>query len=963
MPLDLYGQETVDRLSTMPGVEVPEPSMFQGFARGTGMLAMRGFASTARAVDLAGSIGPIVEDAFTGGTEAQDRYFKEHDEVFGSAVDYWTPKPSEVGSAARVVGPLVSMFPTVFTSPGLAVLGAGLGTGEELVKRGVPAEKAGGMALIEGGATGLGIWMPILGQNLWQRVLLGGAGYNVVQGLGVRGAGQVILAGTPAEKDYRALDPEAITLDALLGMAFGTFAHLSPAQREAGASAWNKIRSWVQAWKPSEVDALAAMRQAQHLNVDSTPGRPIAPEDVIAHTERLKTAIEQLARNEPVDVSDRPMPNTVPDEARVAEAQRNFEFLQAEAERVRQAEGIPRPEDFGPIKTPTVDVMAQAIDKVGDQRFQQLVGEHLASFGERLSPRDEAFAVEQVARWIVGGAFERKLEIPLAERLTPEQRVVETHAREQVLSDLEANVRDYAKLPESEGGKILNTDVARELFPEYRAARYLHSPSVHEPASALVKELYTRALAEPDPHGLNMVTFTAGGTGAGKTTALGAVPLASKVVEASQIVYDTNMASFKSGVQKVDQALAAGKQVNIMYVGADPEEALRRALSRAMRTGRTVPLVEHAKTHQGSADTIAQMMEHYKGNDQVQFVILDNGAGAKGEVHIVEPAKAGAYFKSLNFKNLPERLQGVLDAEKAAGRINEAIYQGTAHGFPEEAGAAPGARGAGEPAGGGEALRDEPGGDTGAPAPGQRFIVYRLGETAGTLANRNAGNADSVARYIMGTEDALGPISSKAQKVFAYEVTVDQPFGKYEGLTAAREGAQGTPGRTVRGDEVAYSFPKEGYQAKLVGQTTLQDLRAALTERGHASFDDAGTKIGAEVIREQLAPERARIAQELAAPGKAQAPAEAPIAQGAPEGEGKPGTPGAKVEIDPLTHAADRFAAENQDLLITVGQNVDGTPIQRRPGEILEDARLGVEDARAQADLYRAAATCLMGGG
>lgn len=693
MALDLYNRESLDRISSLQPVENPEAGVFDGFLRGTGLYAMRGFATTARAVDLLGSVGPIVQDRFTGGTEAQDRYFREHDDVFGSAVDYWTPRPNEVGQAAQVAGNLLSMLPTVITSPSLAVGAAQLSAGEELVQKGVSAEKAQAVGALEAGATGLGVWMPILGKNGWQRIFLGGAAYNAAQGVAVRGGAHLILQGDQAAEEYKAFDPTALTLDVLLGMAFGSLAHLSPEQRAQGARAWDKISKWTQGWRPSDVDAVAALRQAQHLNVDSVPGTAAGPEDIAAHVDRISAAIDQLAKDKAVEVSDQPEPNVVHDPAREAENQSNLEFLQEEAARLAEA-------DLGPQKPPTVDAMSQAIERVGEERFQQLVGEHLASFGEKLAPTEEAFAVEQVARWIVGGAFDRQMEIPFAEKLTPEQRVVETHAREQVLGDIEGQLRAYEQLPDSEGGKIINTDVARELFPEYRQARSIHSPSVHEPASALTKELYARKLAEPDPNGLNMVTFTAGGTGAGKTTALGAVPLASKIVEVSQIVYDTNLATFASAVKKVDQALAAGKQVNIMYVGADPEEALRRALHRATRTGRTVPLEEHAKTHQGSAETIAKMMEHYQGNDQVQFVILDNGSSGKGDVRIVEPAEAGAYFKSLNFKNLPERLQGVLDAEKAAGRIDETIYQGTTQRFPEEAGPAPSARGEGEPAGG-----------------------------------------------------------------------------------------------------------------------------------------------------------------------------------------------------------------------------------------------------------------------
>src|SRR3546814_2422265 len=66
------------------------------------------------------------------------------------------------------------------------------------------------------------------------------------------------------------------------------------------------------------------------------------------------------------------------------------------------------------------------------------------------------------------------------------------------------------------------------------------------------------------------------------------------------------MNTLSSAVDKVEQALAAGRDVRIAYVYRDPVEALTGgAIPRAERqavkfgSGRTVPLVEHAKTHIG----------------------------------------------------------------------------------------------------------------------------------------------------------------------------------------------------------------------------------------------------------------------------------------------------------------------------------------------------------------------------
>lgn len=353
MPLDLYQAETLDRVSSLPPATSIEPGAWDGFVRGTGLATMRGFAKTGRAIDLLGSVGPIMKDAVTGGTELQDRYFKEHDEVFGRAVDYWTPKPNEVGAAAEVVGSLVSMLPTVIASPALAVGSAQLDIAEDLVRKGVDATRAQAVGAAQGVGLGLGIWMPILGRNLWERVLVGGAGFNLVQGAATRGASEVILQGTPAAGDIKAFDGEALTLDALLGLAFGGIAHISPSQRAQGKAVWDRIGGWAKNLQPSEVDAIATLRQAQHLNVDSTPGQPVDAAAVGAHVDRVRAAIDQLVNDRPVDVEGMPASQMEPD-GRFVEADKRAEALVAEGERVRTEEGLPpTPETEGP-PAPTI---------------------------------------------------------------------------------------------------------------------------------------------------------------------------------------------------------------------------------------------------------------------------------------------------------------------------------------------------------------------------------------------------------------------------------------------------------------------------------------------------------------------------------------------------------------------------------------------------------------------------------
>lgn len=271
-------------------------------------------------------------------------------------------------------------------------------------------------------------------------------------------------------------------------------------------------------------------------------------------------------------------------------------------------------------------------------------------------------------------------EIPRAAGLSPADRAIETQFAEQIGANPEAAARAYDALPDAAGGKILNTDLARELSKDYLKDRSGKSAAVHEPASWLVKYLYAKKLAEAPGKGEKArVIFSAGGTGAGKTSGLA---LLKGAADKAQLIYDTNMNRFESARQKIDQALAAGKDVRIVYTFRDPLEALTQgALPRAMRqeakfgSGRTVPIDEHLGTHVGSRQAIEQIAAHYAGDNRVHITVVDN-SGGKGAAKLValsqipKPAE-GAY------NGLREKAVQTLDAERAAGRISEAVHNGT----------------------------------------------------------------------------------------------------------------------------------------------------------------------------------------------------------------------------------------------------------------------------------------------
>lgn len=299
---------------------------------------------------------------------------------------------------------------------------------------------------------------------------------------------------------------------------------------------------------------------------------------------------------------------------------------------------------------------------------------------------------------VTGAALETALTVaPMAGKVAKKasgavERMTRVSAKEaneklatRAAKDWEGVSLEYSQLKDSNDGQILNTDIARELSPEYLKDR-TRSADVHEAASAIVKKLYKEKLAAPTPENKDpVVMFSAGGTGAGKTTGVKELGMVS---ERAEIVYDTNMNTLDSAVSKIDQALESGRSVQIVYTFRDPIESLSDgALSRATRqeaefgTGRTVPIKEHVKTHIGARQVVPQLAERYKGDNRVKIVVIDNTRG-KGNQELSSLDKLPEIGDRLS---LERKAYEVAKQQYENGQISEATFRGTTEGLSKRA--------------------------------------------------------------------------------------------------------------------------------------------------------------------------------------------------------------------------------------------------------------------------------------
>lgn len=234
-------------------------------------------------------------------------------------------------------------------------------------------------------------------------------------------------------------------------------------------------------------------------------------------------------------------------------------------------------------------------------------------------------------------------------------------ARRRTADNVVPFINQYKNRPDTLGGRKIDTDAVRELFPEYNnpdtlvneifdttGSRY-RSADIHEGASDLSKIMYDDLLEAPIPSGItDKVTFTAGSAGAGKSRGIASLPKNIQPDLNSKVFYDTNLANFDSARKKIDKALKSGDgntPVDIFYVHKPIEGAFKNTLQRTKNqtkkfgSGRVVNIDGMLDTNLGALKTIKKLENTYKNNPLVNIKVIDNTSNTP---------------KLMNIKNLPK---------------------------------------------------------------------------------------------------------------------------------------------------------------------------------------------------------------------------------------------------------------------------------------------------------------------
>ena len=241
-------------------------------------------------------------------------------------------------------------------------------------------------------------------------------------------------------------------------------------------------------------------------------------------------------------------------------------------------------------------------------------------------------------------------------RFSPSRQQVEDDAFAAVERDPAGMIEEYRR----RFGNIVDPDQVKQLFPAFAADPSL-AAAVHEPSSKLAKLIYAEALKRNNG---KPVTFTAGGGGSGKSEAM-PLALAAGGLESDGLIYDSTLSSYKSAEQRIDQALATGSKVTVVYTNRPVDAAFEFAMGRS----RVVPAKVLAAAHVGASDTIRQLAEHYAGNPDVAILIVNN-KGAIEDMQLGQLDDVPTYA----YNETERKLHDLAKQALSEGRISQERY-------------------------------------------------------------------------------------------------------------------------------------------------------------------------------------------------------------------------------------------------------------------------------------------------
>jgi hypothetical protein len=207
--------------------------------------------------------------------------------------------------------------------------------------------------------------------------------------------------------------------------------------------------------------------------------------------------------------------------------------------------------------------------------------------------------------------------------ITPEQKTAEMEFEAFIADQARADTA-YNALENSRGGRVISTDLARELDPVYANWSVGQPPRDLAPSwgSAWIyaQGRFARELSKLGKN--ELVRFMAGGWAAGKSRVVEHLEQSGEAP--AKLTWDGTLGDRKWARVQIRNAIERGCRVDILYVHRNIELAMYGAIDRARNQGRLVPLKELPKNHRDVQRAVRRLITDFREEENVSFSFLHN---------------------------------------------------------------------------------------------------------------------------------------------------------------------------------------------------------------------------------------------------------------------------------------------------------------------------------------------------
>ncbi len=256
------------------------------------------------------------------------------------------------------------------------------------------------------------------------------------------------------------------------------------------------------------------------------------------------------------------------------------------------------------------------------------------------------------------------------QKLTLEQHIRRLRFQALIADPVVADT-EYDAIPETQGGRIVSTDLARFLDAGYR----VHLPGTlrdllpsWEDAWRYAQNRLERELQHRN--GRKMLRLMAGGWASGKTHALQRAP-------AADLSWDGTLADTPWAARTIKLALSHGWRVHLAYVQRPVRLACLGALQRGAEEGRMVPLSKLPDVHRAVQQSVLKLLESFRG--KIETVLLYNAGTASAplppqEMSVSDIAPGGRlHYSQADVEALQNEVRAVWQEASVQKRWPQAI--------------------------------------------------------------------------------------------------------------------------------------------------------------------------------------------------------------------------------------------------------------------------------------------------